>query len=189
MMRIRTLVLIPLFAVSAVQVHNSNVSVVSLTKSQSQISANAPQENKAILTEEDQLNSYLLERNRIVVSRSLARISLGKKIVNTGKNYFGVPYCRGGENPRCFDCSGFTQYVYGKNGVDLPRSVDEQLRSMAIVPNNEAQDGDLVFFLNKNGYAYHVGIYVGNNIILHSPKPGRKVKLEGIWSSRIVFAR
>ena len=188
MMRIRTLVLIPLFAVSAVQVHNSNVSVVSLTKSQSQISANAPQENKAILTKEDQLNSYLLERNRIVVSRSLARISLGKKIVNTGKNYFGVPYCRGGENPRCFDCSGFTQYVYNKQGIQIPRVAQDQYNQSHKIKKSEAIKGDLIFFMS-NGYAYHVGIYMGNNKVLHSPKPGRRVKIETIWTNNVKFGR
>ena len=110
-------------------------------------------------------------------------------ILETAKQYIGTPYCWGGETARCFDCSGFIQYVYDKNGIEVSRTANEQLNSMTIIPKSEAQEGDLVFFVYRNGYAHHVGIYVGNNMILHSPKPGRKVKLEEIWSTRIVFAK
>ena len=112
-----------------------------------------------------------------------------QEILDTAKQYIGTPYCWGGETARCFDCSGFIQYVYNKNGIEVSRTADEQLRSMTIIPRDEAQEGDLVFFVYRNGYAHHVGIYVGNNMILHSPRPGKKVRLEEIWSTRVVFAR
>lgn len=179
-MRIRTLVPIALVAVLA---------IASLPTSYSQTSANAPQENKIILTKENQVDAYLIERSRVVASRSFRREPIGQEIVDTGKDYFGVPYCWGGESARCFDCSGFIQYVYNKNGIEVPRTADQQLKSMTTISRDEAQEGDLVFFVYRNGYAHHVGIYVGNNTILHSPKPGRRVKLEEIWSTRVVFAR
>jgi len=109
--------------------------------------------------------------------------------VKIATKYIGIPYCRGGESTRCFDCSGFIQYVFDKNGIEIPRTANEQLAVMTVISKDEAQVGDLVFFVYSNGYAHHVGIYVGNNTILHSPKPGRRVKLEEIWSTRIVFAR
>jgi cell wall-associated NlpC family hydrolase len=179
-MRIRTLVPIALVAVLA---------IAPLPTSHSQTSANAPQEYKVILTPEDEINRYLIERSRIIASRSFKRDYIGKEIVDTGKDYFGVPYCRGGESSRCFDCSGFIQYVFNKNGIEVPRTADEQLKSMTIIPKSEAQQGDLVFFVYSNGYAHHAGFYVDNNKILHSPKPGGEVKLEEIWSTRVVFAR
>jgi cell wall-associated NlpC family hydrolase len=179
-MRIRTLVPIALVAVLA---------IASLPTSHSQTSANAPQEYKLTLTKEHQVDSYLIERSRVVASRSFRREPIGKEIVDTGKDYFGVPYCWGGESARCFDCSGFIQYVYNKNGIEVPRTADQQLKSMTTISRDEAQEGDLVFFVYRNGYAHHVGIYVGNNTILHSPRPGRKVRLEKIWSTRVVFAR
>jgi cell wall-associated NlpC family hydrolase len=179
-MRIRTLVPIALVAVLA---------IASLPTSHSQTSANAPQEDIIILTKDYQINRYLIERTRANASRSRMQDHIGKEIVDTGKNYFGVPYCWGGESSRCFDCSGFIQYVYNKNGIEMPRTANEQLKVMTIIPESEAQQGDLVFFVYRNGYAHHVGIYVGNNMILHSPKPGRRVKLEEIWSTRVVFAR
>ena len=179
-MRIRTLVPIALVAVLA---------IASLPTSHSQTSANAPQEYKVILTPEDEINRYLIERSRVIASRSFKRDYIGKEIVDTGKDYFGVPYCRGGESSRCFDCSGFIQYVFNKNGIEVPRTADQQLESMTIIPKSEAQQGDLVFFVYSNGYAHHAGIYVGNNTILHSPRPGARVRLEEIWSTRVVFAR
>lgn len=180
-MRIRTLVPIALVAVLA---------IASLPTSHSQTSANAPQESKTILTPENEINRYLIERSsRAIASRSLKRDHVGKEIVDTGKDYFGVPYCWGGESTRCFDCSGFIQYVFDKNGIEVPRTANEQLKSMTTIPESEARQGDLVFFVYRNGYAHHAGIYVGNNMILHSPRPGGKVRLEKIWSTRIVFAR
>lgn len=179
-MRIRTLVPIALVAVLA---------IASLPTSHSQTSANAPQESKTILTPEHEIERYLIERSRKNASRSYQRDSIGKEIVDTGKDYFGVPYCWGGESTRCFDCSGFIQYVFDKNGIEVPRTANEQLKSMTTIPESEARQGDLVFFVYRNGYAHHAGIYVSNNMILHSPRPGGKVRLEEIWSTRIVFAR
>ena len=122
------------------------------------------------------------------VSRASQRIALAKNVVITGKQYLGVHYCHGGSTPSCFDCSGFTKYVYKKNGIYLPRTADAQLSRMKVISKKNAKAGDLVFFINRSGYAYHVGIYIGNNRIMHSPKPGRRVKYESIWTSRVVFA-
>lgn len=181
-MRFKTLVLIPLVAVSAY--------FVSLPASQNHASANAPQEiDVKNLTSTVKIEGYLAERDRLTASRSSARVSFSTKIVKTAKSYIGTPYCHGGEGLRCFDCSGFTQYVFGRNGSSIPRSVDQQLNSMKRIKRKDAIPGDLVFFLTKKGYAYHVGIYYGGNKIIHSPKPGRRVKVEEIWSTRIVFAR
>lgn len=115
-------------------------------------------------------------------------VNFEQVIVESASEYIGVRYCRGGTTPRCFDCSGFTQYIYEKQGIYLDRRTNVQYKQSNIVSEEEAQPGDLVFFLTKNGYAYHVGIYVGEGKVLHAPKPGRKVKVETIWSSRVKFA-
>jgi cell wall-associated NlpC family hydrolase len=112
----------------------------------------------------------------------------GQVIVETASQYIGTRYCRGGASPRCFDCSGFTQYIYEQQGVILDRRTHKQYKQSTIITKEEAKPGDLVFFLSKSGYAYHVGIYIGDDKVLHAPKPGRRVKVEEIWSSRIKFA-
>lgn len=110
-------------------------------------------------------------------------------IINTAHNYIGVPYCRGGSRGKCFDCSGFTSFVYGKYGVDLSKSARQQYRDATIIPKEQAVPGDLVFFKYKSGYVYHVGIYLGDNKIIHAPRYGSRVRVETIWSSRVEFAK
>ena len=77
-MRIRTLVPIALVAVLA---------IASLPTSYSQTSANAPQESKTILTPEQEIDRYLIERSRASASRSRMREYVGKEIVDTGRDY------------------------------------------------------------------------------------------------------
>jgi cell wall-associated NlpC family hydrolase len=110
------------------------------------------------------------------------------QFVDTAEQYLGVRYCHGGTSPRCFDCSGFTQYVYNMRGVDIPRTADSQYQSATPVSKADAAPGDLVFFLS-NGYAYHVGIYVGDGKVLHSPHPGAEVRVESIWTPSVKFGR
>jgi cell wall-associated NlpC family hydrolase len=127
------------------------------------------------------------DRGNETASRSGTRTMVGLKALTLAKDYVGTRYCRGGASPKCFDCSGLIKYVYSKQGIKLPRIVSGQMKLARIVPKKLAKPGDLVFFVNKSGYPYHVGIYMGNNKILHSPKPGRKVRVETIWSSRVKF--
>jgi cell wall-associated NlpC family hydrolase len=106
-----------------------------------------------------------------------------------GLQYLGSPYCKGGKGPKCFDCSGFTQYIYKKKGKEIPGTAGGQYRESKKISRGDAQVGDLVFFFSSGGYAYHVGIYAGNGKVLHSPKPGRAVKIEKIWTKRIEFRK
>jgi cell wall-associated NlpC family hydrolase len=112
-----------------------------------------------------------------------------KSTVSIAKQYIGTPYCRGGKNPRCFDCSGFTQYVYNQQGIKLPSTAQGQYRIATKVANSKAKPGDLVFFITKNGYVYHVAIYVGNGKVIHSPKHGHRVRIESIWTSNVRYGR
>lgn len=110
-------------------------------------------------------------------------------VIDTAHQYIGTPYCKGGSRGKCFDCSGFTSFVYGKNGVDISKGARHQYKQALIISREEAVPGDLVFFKTKSGYVYHVGIYLGNNTMIHSPRYGKRVKVEQIWSERVVFGR
>ena len=81
----------------------------------------------------------------------------------------GAPYRSGGTTPRGFDCSGFTSYVMGQIGVDLPRSSGEQFQVGTSVSRGDLQVGDLLFFDSTySGRISHVGIYIGNNKMIHA---------------------
>lgn len=143
---------------------------------------------KKILISFITLSFLIIPVNASALSLQETPINSEQIIINDASEYIGVRYCKGGATPKCFDCSGFTQYIYEKQGIYLDRRTHVQYKNSTIISREEAQPGDLVFFLTRNGYAYHVGIYVGNNQILHSPKPGKRVKIETIWSDRVKFA-
>lgn len=112
------------------------------------------------------------------------------EIINTAKSFLGTPYVWGGTSPSGFDCSGFTQYVLAQNGKSIPRTSQEQFSSGQAVDKSNLQAGDLVFY--GNGEATHVGIYEGNNKIIHSPHTGDVVKesdFSTYWTSAYLGAR
>jgi len=96
-------------------------------------------------------------------------LQLRHDILALAKKQLGSRYVYGGMTPGGFDCSGLTLYLYQKQGIDLHRRASLQLQNGIIVPKEAMQVGDLVFFRQgtKNP-ASHVGIYAGNNQIIHA---------------------
>jgi cell wall-associated NlpC family hydrolase len=99
-------------------------------------------------------------------------------------NFLGVPYRRGGMSRESgFDCSGFTRHVFENTvGLILPRRASEQANSPDLEPVTKAElkPGDLVFFNTLRNTFSHVGIYIGDNKFIHSPRAGGKVRVEDI---------
>lgn len=109
-----------------------------------------------------------------------------RRVVPTAEQYIGVPYRYGGTSPQSgFDCSGFVQYVYGLQGVDLPRTsrqmagvgiaVEPSTRSLAV--------GDLMLF-EQGGRISHVAIYAGNHRFIHSSSSGHGVRYDDLDTHR-----
>ncbi|MFC7432486.1 MULTISPECIES: C40 family peptidase [unclassified Agrococcus] len=95
----------------------------------------------------------------------------GGSVVGIAQSQLGVPYVWGGASPSTgFDCSGFTQWVYGQVGVYLPHSDRGQLGYGTPVSASEVQPGDLIIW---NG---HTAIYVGGDSIIHAATAGKPVK-------------
>ena len=98
------------------------------------------------------------------------------KMIREAEKYLGVPYVWGGYSSSGFDCSGFVSWVINNcgNGWNIGRCTADELRShCSQVSPSEAKPGDLIFFqgtYNTSG-ASHVGIYVGNNMMIHCGKP------------------
>jgi cell wall-associated NlpC family hydrolase len=84
-------------------------------------------------------------------------------ILNTAKSLTGVPYLWGGSTVSGFDCSGYTRYVFAKNGINLPRTSKEQYKIGKSIDFNSLMPGDLVYFNFVSGSVVsHVGIYLGD---------------------------
>lgn len=118
--------------------------------------------------------------------------SKGSAIIATGKQYLGVKYVYGGTTPSGFDCSGFTQYVFAKNGISLPRISRDQYQKGTSVSLSNLKAGDLVFFsFAKNGVVDHVGISVGNGQFINasSSKGVTIYSLGSYWKSVYVGAK
>ncbi|RXZ81957.1 NlpC/P60 family protein [Paenibacillaceae bacterium] len=100
-----------------------------------------------------------------------AAVSKADKIISAGKKYLGVKYKFGAPAgvTYAFDCSSFTQFIYKRNGISLPRTAKSQATRGHAVSKANLKKGDLVFFKVKgrSGIA-HVAVYVGNNKILHT---------------------
>jgi cell wall-associated NlpC family hydrolase len=117
-------------------------------------------------------------------------------VISTAKSLIGTPYVWGGKSlaDGGFDCSGFTQYVYGKAGITLNRVSYEQATQGVTVSRASLKPGDLVFFsFAGDGRVSHVGIYIGDGKMIHSPKTGDVVKVTDIttayWQNIYVTAK
>ena len=116
-----------------------------------------------------------------------------QKIMNEALKHQGWKYVYGGSNPNTsFDCSGLTQWTYGKAGINLPRTAQQQYDVTQHIPLSEAQAGDLVFFhstYNAGSYITHVGIYLGNNRMFHAGDPiGYADLTSPYWQQNLVGA-
>jgi cell wall-associated NlpC family hydrolase len=118
-------------------------------------------------------------------------------LVISAMNFLGVRYRRGGQSTETgFDCSGFTRHVFENSvGLILPRRASEQANSPDLIPVKQAElkPGDLVFFNTLRHTFSHVGIYIGDNKFIHSPRVGGQVRVEDMrmsyWQQRFDGAR
>ncbi len=119
----------------------------------------------------------------------------GQAAVEIAKQFLGVPYVYGGTTPRGFDCSGLMQYVYAQLGYKINRVAADQMKNGIPIPREELAPGDLVGFYSSagGGYIGHIGMYVGDGMMIHAPHTGDVVKYTSIdgsyYSSRFAGGR
>jgi cell wall-associated NlpC family hydrolase len=94
--------------------------------------------------------------------------------IDTALAQLGDPYVWAGAGPDSFDCSGLTQFAYAAAGIALPHSSGMQSTMGTPVAQADLQPGDLVFFYSPVG---HVGIYLGDGLMVHAPTSGSVVKI------------
>ncbi|MFH9982652.1 NlpC/P60 family protein [Streptomyces sp. NPDC017179] len=95
------------------------------------------------------------------------------------REQIGKPYVWGAAGPGSYDCSGLTQAAWKAAGVTLPRAARDQAQAGTAVPLSEARPGDLVFFAFFDD-AEHVGLYAGDGVLIHAPRPGDRVREESV---------
>lgn len=101
-----------------------------------------------------------------------------EKALAFARAQIGKPYVWGATGPDSYDCSGLTQAAWKAAGVSLPRTTYDQVNAGTTVSLADARPGDLVFFYDD---VSHVGVYIGNGMMIHAPKPGAYVREESIY--------
>ncbi|PQZ96465.1 hypothetical protein CQ018_01775 [Arthrobacter sp. MYb227] len=107
--------------------------------------------------------------------------SSGVDVVREARKYLGVPYVWGGNNPKIgLDCSSFVQHTFRDLGVELPRVARDQAKQGTEVPSlTQAKPGDLI--VTRGGA--HIGIYLGENKMIHAPRPGESVSIRKLFET------
>jgi cell wall-associated NlpC family hydrolase len=106
-------------------------------------------------------------------------------IVQTALQYMGDPYVEGGASHEGIDCSGLTMVAYQAVGIQLVHYVPTQDAVATTIPESEALPGDLVVYDDED----HVGLYLGQGLVLQAPHPGEVVDIVPMYSAAHHFAR
>ncbi|MFB9571505.1 C40 family peptidase [Streptomyces yanii] len=101
-----------------------------------------------------------------------------EKVLAFARAQIGKPYVWGATGPSSYDCSGLTQAAWKAAGVDIPRTTWDQVKIGTRIATADLKPGDLVFFYDDIS---HVGIYKGDGMMIHAPKPGANVREESIY--------
>lgn len=115
--------------------------------------------------------------------------SYGRAALAEAPQHEGKPYRYGADGPDSFDCSGFTQYLFARQGKDLPHSSRAQYDQVHKVAKGDLSPGDLVFTYDGDGRIYHVGLYEGDGVMWAATKSGDVVRRQRIWTDRYVVGR
>lgn len=134
--------------------------------------------------------------SKVAYGEELYNVPIGERIAREAALWLGSPYgYTGGDGGYGteVDCSGLVMQVYKAFGYELPRVSYDQAEQGEQVALNEMIAGDIVCFVYEDGSIGHVGIYIGGNTMIHSPRPGKIVELSSYfedWGSiKAVYGR
>ncbi|PRX95472.1 C40 family peptidase [Allonocardiopsis opalescens] len=103
--------------------------------------------------------------------------------IEAAESQLGTPYVWGGAAPGAFDCSGIVQWAYRQAGVMMPRVTHQQWETGVQVSYEDARRGDLIFWRHdpaRPNYISHVALYLGEGMMLESPRTGDVVKIREV---------
>ncbi|WP_424891149.1 NlpC/P60 family protein [Streptomyces sp. XH2] len=119
------------------------------------------------------------------LSGSTRPSAAGSKAIAYAFEQLGKPYVWGAAGPDAFDCSGLTSQAWAHAGDVIPRTSQEQWRSLPRVALDELRPGDLVLYFEG---ATHVALYLGNGLVMQAPRPGGSVKVSPIAANPLLGA-
>lgn len=121
----------------------------------------------------------LLSRGEVRVPSDVPASGRAAAVIEYAMAQVGDSYVWGAMGPDSFDCSGLTMRAWAAAGVSLPHSSRAQFSSGPRVASSDLRPGDLVFYYSPIS---HVGIYIGNGMIVHAARPGEGVKVSPLYS-------
>jgi cell wall-associated NlpC family hydrolase len=117
-----------------------------------------------------------------------ATVTQGDIAANWALTQLGKPYQWGGAGPDSYDCSGLTMEAWAQAGVQLLHYTGYQWEEGPHVPLSQLQRGDLLFYATNNSdpaTIHHVGIYIGNGLMVDAPYTGADVRIDSIYQPGI----
>lgn len=140
------------------------------------------EEERSVLVRLPDGGTGFMDRNHIKKAGDLSFSRNG--IVDEARKFLGLRYLWAGASSYGFDCSGFTMRLYQSQGISIPRDADEQAKEGLEVAKSDLLPGDLVFFAAKGGAGqiHHVGMYIGDGLMIHSPRSDASVEIQAIDS-------
>ncbi|QZA79573.1 C40 family peptidase [Deefgea piscis] len=178
------IILTTLFSLSALPVYADEEMPVGEVATPSSWGANKPSGNTASKA----------KRNKKSAEKQ-ADYTPAQDLLLSAMSLIGVKYTWGGDTPESgLDCSGFIRYVFQNSmNLTLPRTAFEMAQKGKTIDKSELKPGDLVFFNTLGRTFSHVGIYLGDNRFIHSPRAGRSVEVANMginyWTTRFTGAR
>ncbi|WP_338087913.1 C40 family peptidase [Nocardioides lijunqiniae] len=133
----------------------------------------------------DEERAEILSRGGTTVPSDVPASGRAAAAVQYAMAQVGDSYVYGAAGPNAFDCSGLTMMAWAQAGVGLPHSSSAQYSSGARVAESDLQAGDLVFYYSPIS---HVGMYIGNGLIVHAANPGAGVKVSNLHEMPYVGA-
>ncbi|MET9590148.1 NlpC/P60 family protein [Streptomyces sp. NPDC006516] len=126
--------------------------------------------------DQDEARASRAAGDRVELGNEVPASARGAAALQAAATQLGKPYVSGGSGPNSYDCSGLTQWAYAQAGVQITRTTYTQVNDGVRIGRSALKPGDLVFFSNTS----HVGLYAGNNQVLHAPYPGQVVRYEAM---------
>ena len=139
---------------------------------------------KDLVAEQEML---LLQLKKIKIKKADPYNYNKNSIVKNAKKHLGENYVWGGTKPNAFDCSGYMQYIYEKEGIEIPRTAYQQSKVGKYVERDELEKGDLLFFLTDKKRKIpvtHVGLYLGDDKFIHAASKKKGIIISSLSKSK-----